>query len=81
MPSLVRFLIVVGVLAALVYGAMLALVTFVEPVPRLNHALSTRGPRLFRRGQGVSPTRVSAAACLSARTCWSKPPIAALNCA
>ncbi len=34
MPSLVRFLIVVGVLAALVYGAMLALVTFVEPVPR-----------------------------------------------
>ena len=34
MPSLVRFLIVVGLLAALIYGAMLALVTFVEPVPR-----------------------------------------------
>ena len=34
MPSLVRFLIVVGALAALVYGAMLALVAFVEPVPR-----------------------------------------------
>ena len=34
MPSLVRFLIVIAVLAALAYGAMLALVTFVEPVPR-----------------------------------------------
>ena len=34
MPSLVRFLIVVGVIVALVYGAMLALVAFVEPVPR-----------------------------------------------
>jgi hypothetical protein len=34
MPSLVRFLIVVGVLAALAYGAMLSLVFFVAPVPR-----------------------------------------------
>ncbi|WP_237477633.1 histidine kinase [Lichenibacterium dinghuense] len=34
MPSLVRFLIVIAVLAGLVYGVMLALVTFVEPVPR-----------------------------------------------
>ena len=34
MPSLFRFLIVVGVLLAAAYGAMLALVTFVEPVPR-----------------------------------------------
>ena len=34
MPSLFRFLIVVGVLAAAVYGAMLALATLVEPVPR-----------------------------------------------
>ena len=34
MPSLLRFLIVVGVLAALVYGAMLALVSVGEPVPR-----------------------------------------------
>ena len=34
MPSLIRFLIVLVVLAASVYGAMLALVTFVEPVPR-----------------------------------------------
>ncbi len=34
MPSLIRFLTVVAVLAALVYGAMLALVTYVQPVPR-----------------------------------------------
>lgn len=34
MPSLIRFLIVVAVLAALAYGAMLALVTYVQPVPR-----------------------------------------------
>ena len=34
MPSLLRFLTVVVVLAALVYGAMLALVSVVEPVPR-----------------------------------------------
>ena len=34
MPSLFRFLIVVGVLAGLGYGAMIALVTFVEPQPR-----------------------------------------------
>ena len=34
MPSLIRFLIVVGVLAALVYGAMWALVILVAPTPR-----------------------------------------------
>ncbi len=34
MPSLVRFLIVIAALAGLAYGAMLALVTFVEPVTR-----------------------------------------------
>ena len=34
MPSLIRFLVIVAVLAALVYGAMLALVTSVEVVPR-----------------------------------------------
>ena len=34
MPSLFRFLVLVGVLAALVVGAMLALATFVAPVPR-----------------------------------------------
>ncbi|GAC1335531.1 MAG: hypothetical protein NVSMB26_20290 [Beijerinckiaceae bacterium] len=34
MPSLFRFLLVVGLLAGLVYGAMIALVTFVEPQPR-----------------------------------------------
>jgi hypothetical protein len=33
-PSLFRFLFVVGVLGGLAYGAMLALVTFVQPQPR-----------------------------------------------
>jgi hypothetical protein len=33
-PTLFRFVIVVGVLAALVWGGMIALVTFVEPQPR-----------------------------------------------
>lgn len=31
MPTLVRFLVVIGILAGLVYGAMFALATFVEP--------------------------------------------------
>lgn len=31
MPTLFRFLVVIGVIAAVVYGAMFALVTFVEP--------------------------------------------------
>lgn len=34
MPSLFRFLAVIAVLAGLVYGGMIALVTFVEPQPR-----------------------------------------------
>jgi hypothetical protein len=34
LPSLFRFLLIVGLLAGLVYGAMIALVTFVEPQPR-----------------------------------------------
>ena len=34
MPSLFRFLFVLGVLAALVYGGMIALVTFVKVQPR-----------------------------------------------
>ncbi|MGH6853677.1 MAG: histidine kinase [Methylocella sp.] len=34
MPSLIRFLLIAAILAALVYGGMLALVTFVEPQPR-----------------------------------------------
>jgi len=33
-PSLFRFLFVIGLIAGLVYGAMIALVTFVEPQPR-----------------------------------------------
>jgi hypothetical protein len=33
-PSLIRFLLIIGFLAGLVYGGMIALVTFVEPQPR-----------------------------------------------
>ncbi|MDW6026074.1 histidine kinase [Mesorhizobium sp. BAC0120] len=31
MPTLLRFLVTLGVIAGLVYGAMFALATFVEP--------------------------------------------------
>jgi hypothetical protein len=34
LPSLIRFLVIVAILAGLGYGAMIALVTFVEPQPR-----------------------------------------------
>ncbi len=34
MPTLFRLLFVLGLLAALVYGAMIALVTFIQPQPR-----------------------------------------------
>jgi hypothetical protein len=33
-PSLIRFLVIIAILAGIVYGAMIALVTFVEPQPR-----------------------------------------------
>jgi len=33
-PSLIRFLVIAGILAGLIYGGMIALVTFVEPQPR-----------------------------------------------
>jgi hypothetical protein len=34
MPSLIRLIVILGILAGLVYGAMFALVTLVEPNPR-----------------------------------------------
>ncbi len=34
MPSLIKFLLIAGILAGIVYGGMIALVTFVEPQPR-----------------------------------------------
>jgi hypothetical protein len=34
LPSLIRFLLLLGVLAAVGWGSMLALVTFVEPEQR-----------------------------------------------
>ncbi|MDH7798125.1 MULTISPECIES: histidine kinase [unclassified Beijerinckia] len=34
MPSLIRFLLVIAILVGLVWGAMVALVSFVEPQPR-----------------------------------------------
>jgi hypothetical protein len=33
-PSLIRFLVILGILAGLVFGGMVALVSFVEPQPR-----------------------------------------------
>ncbi|MGH6823088.1 MAG: histidine kinase, partial [Methylocella sp.] len=34
MPSLIKFLFIAGILAGIIYGGMIALVTFVEPQPR-----------------------------------------------
>jgi hypothetical protein len=34
MPSLIKFLVLAGILAGIVYGSMIALVAFVEPQPR-----------------------------------------------
>ena len=34
MPSLFRFLMIIGILAGIVYGGMYALVIFVDPEPR-----------------------------------------------
>ena len=34
MPSLIRLIVVLGVLAAIIYGGMVALVVLVEPNPR-----------------------------------------------
>jgi len=40
LPSLIRFLVLMGVLAGLAWGAMYALVTYVEPEPReMSHPL------------------------------------------
>ncbi len=33
-PSLIKFLLLAGILAGIVYGGMIALVMFVEPQPR-----------------------------------------------
>jgi hypothetical protein len=33
-PSLIKFLLLAGILSGIVYGGMIALVTFVEPQPR-----------------------------------------------
>jgi hypothetical protein len=33
-PSLIKFLLLAGILAGIIYGGMIALVTFVEPQPR-----------------------------------------------
>lgn len=34
MPSLIRFLVLIGILGGLVFAGMIALVAFVEPQPR-----------------------------------------------
>ena len=60
MPSLFRFLLVVAILAGLVYGGMLALVTFVEPdqreiVQTIPPAQLNRDGRDASKGQAVIP--------------------------
>lgn len=35
MPTLFRLLFVIGILAAIVWGAMLAMVTYMKPQPRM----------------------------------------------
>jgi len=45
-PSLIRFLVIVGVLVALGYAGMFALVNFVTPQPR-------------EMTQSISPTRLN----------------------
>ena len=34
MPSLIRLIVVLGLIAGAIYGGMIALVTFVDPNPR-----------------------------------------------
>ncbi|MFK5978805.1 MAG: histidine kinase [Rhizobiaceae bacterium] len=34
MPSLIRFVVFIGILAGIGYGSMIALTIFVEPTPR-----------------------------------------------
>jgi len=34
LPSLIRFLVIVGAIVAIIYGAMVAIVSFVTPQPR-----------------------------------------------
>jgi len=34
LPSLIRFVVIVGAIVAIVYGAMVAIVSFVTPQPR-----------------------------------------------
>ena len=59
MPSLFRFLFIVAVLAAIIYGAMFALVMFVEPTQR---EMSVRvpservNPSLERARPAAEPT-------------------------
>lgn len=41
MPSLIRFLLIVGILAGLIFAGMVALVTFVEPQQReMSHSIN-----------------------------------------
>jgi hypothetical protein len=40
-PSLFRFLFIIGIFAGLIFGAMVALVTFVEPQQReITHSIN-----------------------------------------
>lgn len=59
MPSLIRFVVFCGVVAGLVYGAMFALIMFVEPKPReITVRVPTErvNPDLRRPGSSVPTT-------------------------
>ena len=52
MPSVVRFLLTLIILAAVVYGGALALVTFVEPGTReISHTIPRDRLKVFREEQ------------------------------
>lgn len=46
MPTLFRLLFVIGILVALVWGAMLAMVTYLKPQPRpIEHSVTVPSAR------------------------------------
>jgi hypothetical protein len=49
MPSVLRFLLSLAIFMGLIYGGMLALVTFVEPSPReITHTIPRDKLKVFR---------------------------------
>ncbi len=49
MPSVLRFLLTIAILAGLGYGSMLALVEFIQPEPReISHTVPRSKLKVFR---------------------------------